>query len=93
MAKDSFSDMWELLTTEDSKPPLYYLYLKFILFLFPKKYEIFGAHFASFLLLILAQIFAFISVKKDYGDKKHGRCKKDSNGPSRELLKQKKYSR
>ncbi len=69
MAKDSFSDMWELLTTEDSKPPLYYLYLKFILFLFPKKYEIFGAHFASFLLLVLAQIFAFVSVKKDYGDK------------------------
>ena len=69
MAKDSFGDMWNSLTTEDSKPPLYYLYLKFILFLFPKKYEIFGAHFASFVLLILAQIFAFISVKKDYGDK------------------------
>ena len=26
MAKDSFSDMFELLTTEDSKPPLYYVY-------------------------------------------------------------------
>ena len=27
MAKGSFSEMWQMLVTEDSKPPLYYLYL------------------------------------------------------------------
>ena len=69
MAKDSLSDMWVLLTSEDSKPPLYYLYLKVILWLFPKNYEIFGAHFASYLLLIVAQIFTIVAVRKDYGDK------------------------
>ena len=69
MAKDRFSDMWNLLTTEDSKPPLYYLYLKFVLALFPQKYEIFGAHFASYILLILAQVFCATSLKRDFGDK------------------------
>lgn len=69
MANDSFSDIWELLTTEDSKPPLYYVYLKFILLFFSKNYEIFGAHFASYILLICAQIFSFIAIRKDYGDK------------------------
>ncbi|MBR5154295.1 MAG: glycosyltransferase family 39 protein [Alphaproteobacteria bacterium] len=69
MAKDSFADMWVLLTTEDSKPPLYYLYLKGVIALFPSKYEIFGAHFASYILLIVAQIFTIIEVRKDYGDK------------------------
>lgn len=69
MAKDSFSDMWVLLTTEDSKPPFYYVYLKFILMLFPKAYEIWAAHFSSFILLIAAQIFVAIAVRRDYGDK------------------------
>ena len=69
MAKDSFSDMWELLSTEDSKPPLYYLYLKGVLTLFPQKYEIFGAHFASYILLLVAQIFSITAIRKDYGDK------------------------
>ena len=69
IAKDSFSDMWELLITEDSKPPLYYLYLKGILSLFPKKYEIFGAHFASYLTLLFAEIFTITAIKKDYGEK------------------------
>lgn len=69
MAKDSFSDMWELLSTEDSKPPLYYLYLKGVLTLFPLKYEIFGAHFASYILLLVAQIFSITAIRKDYGDK------------------------
>ncbi len=69
IAKDSFSDMWKLLLTEDSKPPLYYLYLRFILLFFPEKYEIFGAHFASYILLITAQIFSLTAIRKDYGDK------------------------
>ena len=69
MAKDSFSDMWQLLITEDSKPPLYYLYLKIVLFLFPKTYEIAAAHLGSVILLIGAQIFAATAVKRDYGDK------------------------
>lgn len=69
MAKDSFSEMWVLLTTEDSKPPLYYLYLKGILALFPEAYEIWAAHFSSFLLLIGTQIFAVTEIRKDYGDK------------------------
>lgn len=69
MANDSFKDMFHLLFTEDSKPPLYYLYLKFILALFPKSYEIFGAHFASFILLLGAQIFAATAIRRDYGDK------------------------
>lgn len=69
MAKDSFAEMWVLLTTEDSKPPLYYLYLKGILALFPESYEIWAAHFSSFLLLIGAQIFALTEIRKDYGDK------------------------
>lgn len=69
MAKDSFSQMWILLTTEDSKPPLYYLYLKLILCLFPKIYEIAAAHFGSVILLIAAQIFSATAVKRDYGEK------------------------
>lgn len=69
MAKDSFSDMWTLLLHEDSKPPLYYLYLKGVLALFPAQYEIWAAHFASVLLLIVAQIFAATAVRKDYGEK------------------------
>jgi len=69
MAKDSFSDMWQLLITEDSKPPLYYLYLKFILCLFPKAYEIAAAHFGSAILLIAAQIFAATAIRHDYGEK------------------------
>lgn len=69
MAKDSLPEMWELLTTEDSKPPLYYLYLKGILALFPKNYEIWAAHFGSFLLFICAQIFTVTAVRRDYGDK------------------------
>ena len=69
MAKDSFSDMWILLSTEDSKPPLYYFYLKGIIALFPKNYEIFGAHFASYIILIFAQIFSATAIRKDYGDK------------------------
>ena len=69
MAKDSLRDMWTLLINEDSKPPLYYLYLKGILALFPKQYEIWAAHFASVLLLILAQFFAATAVKNDYGAK------------------------
>ncbi len=69
MAKDSLNDMWTLLINEDSKPPLYYLYLKGILALFPEQYEIWAAHFASVLLLIIAQLFAATAVKKDYGDK------------------------
>ncbi len=69
MAKDSFSDMWELLTTEDSKPPLYYVYLKAIIALFPQKYEIFGAHFGSYLTLLFAEIFTITAIKKDYGEK------------------------
>ncbi len=69
MANDSFKDMFHLLMTEDSKPPLYYLYLKFVLFFFPKSYEIFGAHFASYILLIAAQIFAATEIRRDYGDK------------------------
>lgn len=69
LAKDNFKDMWELLLTEDSKPPLYYLYLKFVLLFFPKNYEIFGAHFASYILLIGAQIFTLRAIRKDYGDK------------------------
>lgn len=40
MAKDSLLEMWRLLITEDSKPPLYYLYLKGIMALFPQAYEI-----------------------------------------------------
>lgn len=69
MAKDSFSDMFELLTTEDSKPPLYYVYLKAVLALFPQKYEIFGAHFGSYLTLLFAEIFTITAIKKDYGEK------------------------
>lgn len=69
MAKDSFPQMWELLTTEDSKPPLYYLYLKGVLALFPKAYEIWAAHFASFVLLIGAEVFCVTAVRRDYGDK------------------------
>lgn len=69
MAKDSFTEMWELLTTEDSKPPLYYLYLKVILALFPKAYEIWAAHFSSFLLLVVAEVFCVTEIRKDYGDK------------------------
>ena len=69
MANDSLSDMWKLLTTEDSKPPLYYLYLKFVLCIFPKEFEIWGTHFASYILLIGAQIFALTAIRKDYGDK------------------------
>ena len=69
MAKDSFAEMFNLLMTEDSKPPLYYLYLKGILALFPQQYEIFGAHFASYILLICAQLFTATEVRKDYGDK------------------------
>ena len=67
MAKDSFSDMWQLLTTEDSKPPLYYLYLKLILNIAPEQYEIWFAHFASFIILIVSQIFVATAVKRDYG--------------------------
>ncbi|MCM1324293.1 MAG: glycosyltransferase family 39 protein [Acetobacter sp.] len=69
MAKDSFTEMWQLLTTEDSKPPLYYVYLKGILLLFPKHYEIWAAHFASFLLLIVAQLFSLTVMRRDYGDR------------------------
>lgn len=69
MAKDNFSDMWGLLYNEDSKPPLYYLYLKVILKIFPHQYEIWAAHFSSAVLLIAAQIFAATVVKKDYGEK------------------------
>jgi len=69
MAKDSFSDMWVLLSSEDSKPPLYYLYLKVILKLFPSQYEIWTAHFSSAILLIGAQIFAATVIKKDFGEK------------------------
>lgn len=69
MAKDSFKDMFHLLFTEDSKPPLYYLYLKFVLCFFPKTYEIFGAHFASYILLLGAQLFAATAIRRDYGDK------------------------
>ncbi len=69
MANDSLKDMFYLLMTEDSKPPLYYLYLKFVLFFFPKSYEIFGAHFASYILLVAAQIFAVTEMRRDYGDK------------------------
>ena len=69
MAKDSFSDMWFLLSTEDSKPPLYYLYLKFVLWLFPKSYEIAAAHLGSVILLLATQIFAATAVKRDYGHK------------------------
>ena len=68
MAKDSFSDMWILLTTEDSKPPLYYLYLKLFLSITPQQYEIWVAHFASFVILIVSQIFVATAVKRDYGD-------------------------
>lgn len=69
MAKDSFSDMWQLLITEDSKPPLYYIYLKAILAIFPQTYEIAAAHFSSFILLIAAQVFAATEIRHDYGDK------------------------
>lgn len=69
MAKDTLGEMFHLLLTEDSKPPLYYLYLKGILALFPKEYEIWGAHFASYILLLAAQLFAVTEVRKDYGDK------------------------
>ncbi len=69
MAKDSFKEMFYLLMTEDSKPPLYYLYLKGVLVLFPQQYEIFAAHFASYILLLGAQLFAATAVKKDYGSK------------------------
>lgn len=69
MAKDSLGDMFHLLLTEDSKPPLYYLYLKGILALFPNEYEIWGAHFASYILLLVAQLFAVTEVRKDYGDR------------------------
>ena len=69
MAKDNLGDMFHLLLTEDSKPPLYYLYLKGILALFPNEYEIWGAHFASYILLLAAQLFAVTEVRKDYGDK------------------------
>lgn len=68
MAKDSLSDMGQLLITEDSKPPLYYLYLKAVLLLFPAKYEIWGAHFASCILLISAQLFVATTIRHDYGD-------------------------
>ena len=69
MANDSLKDMFYLLSTEDSKPPLYYLYLKCVLFFFPKNYEIFGAHFASYILLLGAQFFAATAIRHDYGDK------------------------
>lgn len=69
MAKDSLPEMFHLLFTEDSKPPLYYLYLKAVLVLFPESYEIFGAHFASFILLPAAQLFAATAFRRDYGDK------------------------
>jgi len=69
MAKDSLKDMFTLLLTEDSKPPLYYLYLKAMLFLFPERYEIFGAHFASYILLFVAALFAITAIRKDYGTK------------------------
>ena len=69
MAKDSLPNMWTLLLSEDSKPPLYYLYLKGILSLFPTQFEIWAAHFGSVLLLILAQIFAATVVRHDFGDK------------------------
>ncbi|MBO5285209.1 MAG: glycosyltransferase family 39 protein [Alphaproteobacteria bacterium] len=69
MAKDSWGEMWELLLTEDSKPPLYYAYLKVILVLFPKEYEIWAAHFASLLLFIGALVFVLTEVRKDYGDR------------------------
>lgn len=69
MAKDSFSDMWLLLTTEDSKPPLYYLYLKLFLTISPQDYEIWVAHFASYVILIASQIFVATAVKKDFGKK------------------------
>lgn len=69
MAKDNLPEMWHLLVTEDSKPPLYYLYLKGVLALFPHSYEIWASHFASFILLIGAQMFALTAVRKDYGDK------------------------
>jgi len=68
MAKESLSDMWILLVSEDSKPPLYYLYLKGILTLFPAQYEIWAAHFASAVLLIAAQIFAATIIRRDFGD-------------------------
>lgn len=67
MAKDNWKDMWGLLITEDSKPPLYYLYLKFILALFPANYEIWASHFASLLLLIIAQIFSAVVIQRDFG--------------------------
>ena len=69
MANDNLKNMFYLLMTEDSKPPLYYLYLKFVLFFFPKSYEILGAHFASYILLVAAQIFAATEMRRDYGDK------------------------
>lgn len=69
MAKDRLPEMWHLLVTEDSKPPLYYLYLKGVLAMFPQTFEIWAAHFASFILLIGAQIFAITAIRRDYGDK------------------------
>ena len=69
MARDSLPEMFYLLMTEDSKPPLYYLYLKGVLALFSPQYEIWGAHFASFILLIAAQIFVLTAVRCDYGDR------------------------
>lgn len=69
MAKDSWSEMWHLLLTEDSKPPLYYAYLKIVLALFPKEYEIWAAHFASLVLFVGALIFVLTEVRNDYGDR------------------------
>lgn len=68
MAKDSLPQMWDLLTTEDSKPPLYYLYLKGVLALFAQNYEIWAAHFGSFLLLLAAEIFSLTALRRDYGN-------------------------
>lgn len=69
MAKDSFKDIFAALLVEDTNLPLYYLYLKIILSLSPKVYEVAAAHLGSVILLIVAQIFAATSVRRDYGEK------------------------
>lgn len=69
MAKDSFRDIFATLQIEDTNLPLYYIYLKAVLSLSPKVYEVAAAHLGSVLLLIAAQIFAATAVKRDYGEK------------------------
>lgn len=69
MAKDNLKDIFATLLVEDTNLPLYYIYLKCVLALFPKAYEIAASHFGSFILLIAAQIFAATEVRRDYGNK------------------------